>query len=65
MDIGASKYQAPIFDGKMDFTVWQMTMQDVLVQQGLDEALEENKPEDMKDADWRRFRRRLPAQLGV
>ncbi|GJX50246.1 hypothetical protein Tco_0277091, partial [Tanacetum coccineum] len=36
-----SKFSIPIFDVKIDFTVWKMTIEDVLVQQGIDEALEE------------------------
>ncbi|GJX27672.1 retrovirus-related pol polyprotein from transposon TNT 1-94 [Tanacetum coccineum] len=43
------KFSIPIFDGKMDFTVWKMTIEDVLVQQGIDEALEEKQPAEMKD----------------
>ncbi|GJW21146.1 hypothetical protein Tco_0031768 [Tanacetum coccineum] len=48
-----SKFSIPIFDGKMDFTVWKMTIEDVLVQQGIDEALEEKQPAEMKDDVWK------------
>ncbi|GJZ54372.1 hypothetical protein Tco_0609257 [Tanacetum coccineum] len=44
-----SKFSIPMFDGKMDFTVWKMTIEDVLVKQGIDEALEEKQPKEMKD----------------
>ncbi|GJT42310.1 hypothetical protein Tco_0951025 [Tanacetum coccineum] len=43
-----SKFSIPMFDGKMDFTMWKMTIEDVLVQQGIDEALEEKQPAEMK-----------------
>ncbi|GJT42309.1 hypothetical protein Tco_0951024 [Tanacetum coccineum] len=48
-----SKFSIPIFDGKMDFTMWKMTIEDVLVQQGVDEALEEKQPAKMKDDVWK------------
>lgn len=63
MNSGGSNYQVPVFDGKMDFTVWQMTIQDVLVQQGLDEALEENKPDGMKDVDWAKIQKRASSTI--
>ncbi|GJS25872.1 hypothetical protein Tco_0486492 [Tanacetum coccineum] len=34
-----SKFSIPMFDGKMDFTMWKMTIEDVLVQQGIDEVV--------------------------
>ena len=42
----------PLFDGKMDFTLWQCTIQDFLVQQGLDSALLDEKPIEMKESEW-------------
>jgi len=46
------KLDVPLFDGRMDFSLWQCTIQDYLVQQGLDCALEGEKPLEMKDAEW-------------
>nr|GFA49246.1 putative reverse transcriptase domain-containing protein [Tanacetum cinerariifolium] len=48
-----SKFLIPMFDGKMDFMVWKITIEDVLVQQGIDEALEEKQPAWMKDDVWK------------
>ncbi|GKC38790.1 hypothetical protein Tco_1051174 [Tanacetum coccineum] len=53
MESEMSKFSILIFDGKMDFTVWKMTIEDVLVQQGIDEALEEKQPAEMKDDVWK------------
>ena len=39
------------FDGKTNFSIWQSTVKDMLVQQGLYKALLEKKPEDMKYND--------------
>lgn len=46
------KLEVPLFDGRMDFSLWQCTIQDYLVQQGLDCALEKEKPTEMKDLEW-------------
>nr|GEW08443.1 retrovirus-related Pol polyprotein from transposon TNT 1-94 [Tanacetum cinerariifolium] len=35
------------------FKVWKMMIEDVLVQQGIDEALEEKQPKEMKDDVWK------------
>ena len=49
----AMKFEVPLFDGKGNFTMWQCTIKDLLVQQGLDAALEEEKPAKMKDSEWK------------
>ena len=38
-----SKFPGPLFDGKIDFTMWQCTIQDVLVRDSLDLALGSSK----------------------
>jgi hypothetical protein len=48
----AHKFQIPLFDGKVNFMVWKSTIEDLLVQQKLDEALEEEKPTAINDAKW-------------
>lgn len=47
-----SKFQIFLFDEKINFMVWKSTVEDLLVQQNLDEALEEEKPSGMNDAKW-------------
>ncbi|VFQ59936.1 unnamed protein product [Cuscuta campestris] len=46
------KFEVPLFDGRADFMLWQCTIQDYLVQQGLDLALQDEKPSDMKESEW-------------
>ena len=46
------KLDVPLFDGRMDFSLWQCTIEDYLVQQGLNCALEGEKSVEMKDAEW-------------
>ncbi|KAK2989934.1 hypothetical protein RJ640_013858 [Escallonia rubra] len=46
------KYDCEQFDGKMNFGIWQSTVKDILVQQGLLNPLLGNKPESMDHDDW-------------
>ncbi|KAK2984493.1 hypothetical protein RJ640_002725 [Escallonia rubra] len=46
------KYACEQFDGKTNFGIWQSTVKDILVQQGLLKPLLENKPESMDQDDW-------------
>ena len=41
-----------IFDGSGHFGVWQSEVQDALFQQGLDIALEREKPDELGEGDW-------------
>ena len=63
MNSDGSKFSIPIFDGKMDFTVWKMTIEDVLVQQGIDEALQETKPDDIKDDVWKTMQKKASSTI--
>ncbi|GJW53952.1 hypothetical protein Tco_0098037 [Tanacetum coccineum] len=58
-----SKFSIPMFDGKMDFTMWKMTIEDVLVQQGIDEALEEKQPAEMKDDVWKTMQKKASSTI--
>ena len=57
-DLKSLRIDAPKYDGKTDFTMWQLTVKDVLIQQGLDDALEKTKPKEMRDADWAKIQKR-------
>ena len=52
-----------MFNEKDDFALWQSTIQDYLVQQGLDIALLEEKPSYMKDADWDTIQKRAVSTI--
>ena len=52
-----TKFDVEKFDGTNNFGMWQCEVQDVLFQQELDVALEENKPEDVDEKDWTRINR--------
>ena len=42
-----AKFHIPLFDGKMNFSVWRSNVEDLLVQQRIDDALEKSKPTTM------------------
>ncbi|KAK2974756.1 hypothetical protein RJ640_010016 [Escallonia rubra] len=46
------KYACEQFDGKTNFGIWQSTVKDIIVQQGLLKPLLGNKPESMDQDDW-------------
>jgi len=50
-----AKFEIPLFNGKINFTLWQSTIQDVLVSQGLDLALEDEKPPTVDANAWGRM----------
>lgn len=54
MSTTTAKYDVEPFDGKSNFSIWQSTVKDILVQQGLLKALKgkSNKPATMKDEEW-------------
>ena len=52
-----TKFDVEKFDGTNNFGMWQCEVQDVLFQQELVVALEENKPEDVDEKDWTRINR--------
>ncbi len=58
MASGLQTFEIPLFDGKTNFTLWQSTIQDLLVQQGLDQALEEEKPVSMSEREWSRLQKK-------
>ena len=60
---GMPKFEISLFDGKSNFMLWQSTVQDLLVQQGLDLALEENKPDEIPDRDWDKIRKRAVSTI--
>ena len=47
----AEKFHIPMFDRKMNFMVCKSTIENLLVQSNLDEALKEAKPSAMSDSD--------------
>ncbi|GJU19683.1 retrovirus-related pol polyprotein from transposon TNT 1-94 [Tanacetum coccineum] len=58
-----SKFLILMFNGKMDFMVWKMTIEDMLLQQGIDEALEEKQPKVMKDDIWKTMQKKASSTI--
>ncbi|KAI4347993.1 hypothetical protein L6164_008758 [Bauhinia variegata] len=52
-----AKFDVEKFDGTNNFGMWQCEVLDILYQQELDFALEEEKPDDIEEKDWTRINR--------
>ena len=52
-----TKFDVEKFDGTNNFGMWPCEMQNILFQQELDVALEENRPEDVDEKDLTRINR--------
>ena len=50
--VSSSKLAVEIFDGTGHFGMWQGEVLDSLFQQGLDIAIEEDKPDEVDNKDW-------------
>ena len=50
--LDGAKFNIPLFDGRINFSVWRSTVEDLLVQQGIDEALEKSKPTTIDEGKW-------------
>lgn len=48
----STKFDPLLFDKKIDFTMLQCTIQDILAHQDLDSALEDEKPQGIKEVEW-------------
>ena len=52
-----TRFVVEIFDGTGHFGMWQSELLDALFQQGLDIAIEEEKPEGVDDKEWKTINR--------
>ena len=55
--MSSSKLAVEIFDGTGHFGMWQGEVMDSLFQQGLDIAIEDKKPDEIDDRDWKTINR--------
>lgn len=57
------KFEIPLFDEKINLTTLSSTIQDLLVQQGLNQALEDEKPTSMSISDWNIIQRKVASSI--
>ena len=55
--IANTRLAVEIFDGTGHFGMWQSEVLDALFQQGLDIAIDEEKPDDVQEKDWKAINR--------
>ncbi|KAE8661751.1 hypothetical protein F3Y22_tig00113724pilonHSYRG00184 [Hibiscus syriacus] len=56
-DVTNVRFAVEIFDGTGHFGMWQSEVLDALFQQGLDIAIEGEKPDDVEEKEWNRINR--------
>ncbi|OMO50323.1 hypothetical protein CCACVL1_30507 [Corchorus capsularis] len=59
----ALKFEIEKFNGTNSFQMWQSTITDLLVQQGLRDALEADKPSAMDDNSWKDIQRKVVSTI--
>ena len=52
-----ARFTVEIFSGTDHFGLWQSEILDALFQQGLDTAIEKEKPDDVQEKDWKMINR--------
>ena len=57
------RFEILLFDGKINFMIWQSTIQDLLVQQGLDRVLEDERSAFINEIEWTKIQRRVVSTI--
>ncbi|KAK2987970.1 hypothetical protein RJ640_011233 [Escallonia rubra] len=57
------KYACEQFDGETNFGIWQSTVKEILVQQGLLKPLRGNKPKSMDQDDWEELQAKVVSTI--
>ena len=52
MDQVRGKFEIELFNGRNNFSLWQSTVKDLLIQRGLYATLEDKKPTDVENTKW-------------
>ena len=63
--ISMGKFEVDPFDGNNNFSLWQSTIKDLLVQQGLPKAIleKDKQPTDMKKKDWEELEMKIMSTI--
>lgn len=56
-------FEIELFNGRNNFTLWQSTVKDLLIQRGLYATLEEKKPTDVDDTKWKDMKLRAASTI--
>ncbi|KAL5146083.1 Retrovirus-related Pol polyprotein from transposon TNT 1-94 [Glycine soja] len=57
------RFEILLFYEKINFMIWQSTIQDLLVQQGLDQALEDERPTSINETEWTKIQRKVVSTI--
>ena len=53
-----------LFDGKINFAIWKSSVEDYLVQQGINDALLKERPNNI-EAKWTQMRKKAVNTIGL
>ena len=56
-------FEILLFDGKINFMIWHSTIQELLVQQDLGQALEVERPTSINETEWTKIQRRVVSMI--
>ncbi|RZB60152.1 Retrovirus-related Pol polyprotein from transposon TNT 1-94 [Glycine soja] len=57
------RFEILLFDGKINLLIWHSTIQDLLVQQSLDQALEDERLTSINATEWTKIQRRAVSTI--
>ena len=56
-------FSIQLFDGRINFSIWKNSVEDFLVQQGIDDALLKEKPNNVEEARWTQMRKKAVSTI--
>ena len=57
------KFEIELFNGRNNFSLWQSTVKDLLIQRGLYATLEDKKPTDVENTKWEDMKLRAASTI--
>ena len=63
MDQVGGKFEIELFNGRNNFSLWQSTVKDLLIQRGLYATLEDKKPTDIENTKWEDMKLRAASTI--
>ena len=53
------KFCIQLFNGKINFAIWKSSVENYLMQQGIDVALLKERPNNVEEAKWTQMRKKV------
>ena len=56
-------FTIPLFDGKINFAIWKSSVEDFLVQLGIDDALLKERQNNVEEGRWTQMRKKAVSTI--